>query len=67
MLETIHLQKLYARMHNSKVRRARSVVRRKEAIAIDGPCWTEFATVDVCVLTVAKADVRGQSSDVKKL
>jgi len=30
-VETIHLQKLYARY--SKVRRARSVVRRKEAIA----------------------------------
>ena len=34
---------------------------------LDGPRWMEFATVDVRVSTVAKADVRGRSFDVKKL
>ena len=67
MLEIIHPQKLYARIHGSKGRRARSVVRRKEAIAIDGPRWKAFAAVDVRVSTAAKADVRGRSFDVKKL
>ena len=66
MLETIHPQKLYAHMHGSKGRRARSVVRRKEAIAIDGPRWMAFATVDVRVSTAAKTNVRGRSFDVKK-
>ena len=47
-------------MHGSKVRRARSVVRRKDAIAIDGPRWTAFAAVNVRVSTVAKADARGR-------
>ena len=37
----------------------RSVVRRKDAIAIDGPRWTAFAAVNVRVSTVAKADVHG--------
>ena len=45
----------------------RSVVRRKDAIAIDGPRWTAFAAVNVRVSTVAKADVRGRSFDVKML
>ena len=56
-METIHLQNY---IHGSKGRRARSVVRRKDAIAIDGPRWTVFATVNVRVSTVAKADVRGR-------
>ena len=47
-------------MHGSKVRRARSVVRRKDAIAIDGPRWTAFAVVNVRVSPVAKADVCGR-------
>ena len=47
-------------MHGSKVRRAQSVVRRKDAIAIDGPRWTAFAAVNVRVSPVAKADVRGR-------
>ena len=47
-------------MHGSKVRRARSVVRRKDAIAIDGPRWTAFAAVNVRVSPVAKADARSR-------
>ena len=47
-------------MHGSKVRRERSVVRRKDAIAMDGPRWTAFAAVNVRVSPVAKADVRGR-------
>ena len=56
-METIHLQNC---IHGSKVRRARSVVRHKDAIAIDGPHWTAFAAVNVRVSTVAKVDVRGR-------
>ena len=55
-METIHLQNC---IHGSKVRRVRSVVRRKDAIAIDRPRWMAFAAVNVRVSTVAKADVRG--------
>ena len=47
-------------IHGSKVRRARSVVRRRDAIAIDGPRWMAFAAVNVRVSSVAKADVRGR-------
>ena len=36
------------------------VARHKDAIAIDGPRWTAFATVHVRVSPVAKADARGR-------
>ena len=54
-------------MHGSKVRRARSVVRRKDAIAIDGPRWTAFAAVNVRVSPVAKATCAVGSSSSSSL
>ena len=53
MLEIIHPQKLYARMHGSKVRRARSVVRRKEA----SDRWTSLDGLRSCMHVVVVSDV----------